>query len=152
MLLNFKKSAEENSTVTVHDGYGCSLEIPSKGYADSVEYSKAMEIILSASDEGRLHNVERDLVVMLLISRFGLPLNTSHEKLLKLEDGSSLGAPMLKALYKHFIEELGADADVIKFPLGNYANFTQTQNVVNVLATPSDSQSTKRNSKQPVEV
>ncbi|MFM6399628.1 MAG: hypothetical protein ACKPFF_23375, partial [Planktothrix sp.] len=131
MLLNFKKAPEETSLVTIHDGYGCSIDIPSKGYVDATEYPEAMKLIINASEDNRLHTVERDIVVMLLISRFKLPLNTSPEKLLRLEDGSMIGAPMLKALYNHFVTELGADADVIKFPLGNYPNFTQSE-IVNV--------------------
>jgi hypothetical protein len=152
MLLNFKKSAEETNVVSIHDGYGCSIDIPSKGYVDASEYSEAMKLIINASEDNRLHTVERDIVVMLLISRFKLPLNTSHDKLLRLEDGSLIGAPMLKALYNHFISELGADADVIKFPLGNYANFTRSE-VINVSPVLADVQANKKSStKQPVEV
>ena len=124
-MLNFKKSSNDLSTVTIHDGFGCSLEIPSRGYVDANEYSDAMRLILTASDENRLHNVERDLVVLMLISRFELPKNTSADKLLKFEDGSAIGAPMLKALFKHFMNELGGETDMLKFPLGQYPNMTQ---------------------------
>jgi hypothetical protein len=151
MLLNFKKAPEETSLVTIHDGYGCSIDIPSKGYVDATEYSEAMKLIINASEDNRLHTVERDIVVMLLISRFKLPLNTSPEKLLRLEDGSMIGAPMLKALYNHFVTELGADADVIKFPLGNYPNFTQSE-IVNVTTVSDVQTGSKRSTKQAVEV
>jgi hypothetical protein len=151
MLLNFKKAPEETSLVTIHDGYGCSIDIPSKGYVDATEYSEAMKLIINASEDNRLHTVERDIVVMLLISRFKLPLNTSPDKLLRLEDGSMIGAPMLKALYNHFVTELGADADVIKFPLGNYPNFTQSE-IVNVTTVSDVQTGSKRSTKQAVEV
>lgn len=150
-MLNFKKQPEELSLVSIHDGYGCSLDIPSKGYVDATEYSEAMKLIINASEDNRLHTVERDIVTMLLISRFKLPLNTSPDKLLKLEDGSMIGAPMLKALYNHFIGELGADADTIKFPLGNYPNFTQSE-IVNVTTVSDIQSSSKRSTKQAVEV
>jgi len=154
MLLNFKKAPEETSLVTIHDGYGCSIDIPSKGYVDAKEYSDAMKIVLNASEENRLYSLERDLVTMLLISRFKLPLNTSPDKLLKLEDGSDIGAPMLKALYNHFIKELGGDIDVIKFPLGQYPNLTtQIVNVTvvsDVLETQANTNS--KRSKQALEV
>lgn len=148
-MLNFKKSSEELSSVTVHDGFGCSIDIPSRGYVDAIEYSDAMRLILSASEENRLHNVERDLVVLMLVSRFNLPKNTSADKILKFDDGSVVGAPMLKALFNHFMDELGAEKDMLKFPLGHYTNMTQGYiDVKPVVDTTSNS---KRSKPQPVE-
>ncbi|MFM6398190.1 MAG: hypothetical protein ACKPFF_16065, partial [Planktothrix sp.] len=123
-MLNFKRTSEDLKIVTIHDGYGSSIDIPSRGYVDSVEYSSAMDIILKASDEGSLSTVEQRLVTLLLALRFKLDKNISPEKLLIFDDGSSIGAPLLKALYNHFLKELGAEEGVLKFPFGNYRNLT----------------------------
>jgi hypothetical protein len=151
MLLNFKKQSNDLTTVTVHDGYGCSLEIPTRGYVDATEYSEAMRLILTASDENRLHTVERDIVAFMLISRFDLPRNTSPEKIFKVDDdGTSIGAPMLKSLFKHFMDELGGEKDMLKFPLGHYSNMTQDFIDIKTV-TVSDSVNNQKRQKQPVE-
>ncbi len=123
-MLNFKRASDDLKTVTIHDGYGSSIDVPTRGYVDSVEYSSAMDIILKASDEGSLSTVEQRLVTLLLALRFKLDKNISPEKLLVFEDGSSIGAPLLKSLYNHFLKELGAEEGMLKFPFGNYQNLT----------------------------
>lgn len=124
-MLNFKKKLDDLKQVNIQDGYGSSLEIPSRGYVDSVEYAGAMQIVLNASEDGSLHSLEQRLVTFLLATRFGLDKKTKPESLLVFEDGTPIGAPMLKALYNHFITELGAEVDTLKFPLGHYSNMTQ---------------------------
>lgn len=143
-MLIFKRTSEDLKTVTVHDGYGSSIDIPSRGYVDSVEYSAAMEIVLRASEEGLLYTVEQRLVTLLLALRFKLDKNIQPEKLLIFEDGSPIGAPLLKALYNHFLKELGAEAGMLKFPFGNYQNLTIGINSDSILTANKQS---KRNKK-----
>lgn len=147
MGLPFKSSNNVINLVTIHDGYGSSIDIPSKGYVNSVEYSEAMQLVLTASDEGNLYSLEQRLVTLLLASRFNLDKKIKPEKLLVFEDGTPISAPLLKALYNHFINELGADADTLKFPFGHYSNVTQELKIDVPVAIVPETKPSKSNGK-----
>lgn len=146
-MLNFKRTSEDLKTVTIHDGYGSSIDIPSRGYVNSVEYSEAMQLVLTASDEGNLYSLEQRLVTLLLASRFNLDKKIKPEKLLVFEDGTPISAPLLKALYNHFISELGADTDTLKFPFGHYTNMTKDLKINTPVAVVPETKASKSNGK-----
>lgn len=117
--LPFKGNKPDLKSVTVSDGFGLSLDVPSRGYASIEEYNAVMELFARyANPDGglntnRVKSFELDLVNLMLKSRF----KSTSSNLCLTDDGEDVGAPMLKALFEFFSKELGLKLDL---PLGHF--------------------------------
>ena len=113
MGLPFRSNYNAIKQITIKDGYGGEIDIPSRGFASIKEYNEVTALLINSSNSGnpdlnKLVTIEQDIVVIMLRHRFR-DFETPKEELLKLESGEELGVPMLKALYDFFSKELGLD-------------------------------------------
>lgn len=123
MGLPFRSNYDAIKQITIKDGYGGEIDVPSRGFASIKEYNEVLGLLVGSNDSSgkpdfdRLKTLEQDIVVTMLRHRFN-DFKTSKDELLKLESGEDIGAPMLKSLYNFFSKELGLDS--LNLPAGEY--------------------------------
>lgn len=114
MGLPFRLNNDAIKQITIEDGHGNVIDVPSRGYASIKEYNEAMSLLMACNDSNgkpdleKLKTVEYDIVVVMLRHRFK-DFETPKDEFLNLESGEDIGVPMLKKLYDFFSKELGID-------------------------------------------